>query len=405
MLTKYKKQIGFQSIDRVSAAGLLLSGGTLLLNLFWFRRPNGTLPADPPFVSILVPARNEERAIEACVRSLLAQDYPAFELIVLDDHSEDRTGDILQQLITDTGPAPFGQSMPPERGPSGACPEARAVRINSRLLQGAPLPPGWVGKNWACHQLAQAASARSRYLLFTDADTTHAPDALRRAVAEAERDGVDLLSLMPTQQVETWAERLTVPLLALQILGYLPLPAVEWLPIPAFAAANGQFMLFKREAYREIGGHAACANIMAEDVTLARLLKKYNRQVRLKNGVGLVTCRMYYQSAEVIAGFRRSFASGFRLDRRIAGAVTLINFVVYLLPFLRAIHHRSARLLAAIIIALRLILAWQTNTPLRSAIAHPIGITLMLWAQLLAIYDAFIGKQAQWKGRQYSSES
>ena len=394
-------------VDKMSAVGLLISGGTLLLNLFCFRRPDGSLPADAPLVSILVPARNEEHAIEACVRSLLAQNYPVFELIVLDDDSDDQTGDILHRIMKECS-SPISSSRSHDARGSGGGESAGVVitdqqrSVSMRILQGTPLPTGWTGKNWACHQLAQAANPRSRYLLFTDADTTHAPDALRRTVAEAERDRIDLLSLMPMQQVETWAEVATVPLLALQILGYLPLPALEWFPLPAFAAANGQFMLFRRDCYHKIGGHAACANTMAEDVEMARLVKQYNRQVRLKNGVGLVNCRMYQQSTEVIAGFRRNFGSGFRIDRRLAAAVTLVNFVVYLLPFLRAISHRSARLLASIIITLRLLLAWRTNTPLRSAIAHPIGITLMLWAQLLAIYDTFIGKQARWKGRKYS---
>ena len=386
----------FHTIDRISSMGLLVSGGTLLMNLLWFRPLDRTLPDEAPFVSILVPARNEERAIEACVSSLLQQNYPAFEVIVLDDHSEDETSDILHRIQKKCSSAASRDHIESETSLPHSC--------HMQILQGAPLPAGWTGKNWACHQLAEQANSRSSYLLFTDADTTHAPDALRRTIAEAEREQVDLLSLLPRQQVETWAEVATVPLLALQILGYLPLPALEWLPIAAFAAANGQFMLFNRAIYQRLGGHLACASTMAEDVELARLVKQYNGRVRLKNGIDLVTCRMYHKQSEVVAGFRRSFGSGFRIDAGVASIVTATNFLVYLWPFLRVRYHRLARILATIIICLRLLLAWRTATPTRSAMAHPLGITLMLWAQLLAIYDTFIRKQAKWKGRDYDKE-
>ncbi len=379
-------------LDYLSSITLAISGGTLLINLAWFRQPSGVLPDEPPLLSILVPARNEERGIGRCVRSLLGQDYPNFELIVLDDRSEDGTGEILAEIVQDY-------------------PKKRFTICHGKPLSKAGLPSQswgglrggskWTGKNWACHQLAGLASPESRYLLFTDADTLHAPHALRDAMAEALRDEVALLSLMPTQEVKTWAEWLVVPLLALQIIGYLPLPALEWLSAPTFAAANGQFMLFGRDVYNQMGGHAAVSHILAEDVSLAALTKASGGKVRLANGAGLVSCRMYHNASEVIASFRRSFSSGFRVNAPVATLIVLANFVVYLLPFLRSPRHRLARLLSILIIALRLMLAWKTETPLRSAIAHPLGILLMLWAQLLAFYDFVRGKQASWKGRQY----
>ncbi|MDQ4075040.1 MAG: glycosyltransferase family 2 protein [Chloroflexota bacterium] len=364
-------------VETFSAAALALSGGTLLLNLLCFRRPDGVLPGDPPFISVLVPARNEERNIEACLRSLLAQDYPTFEVVVLDDHSEDRTSEMLQRIAREH-------------------PHSRFT-----IRRGSTLPPDWGGKNWACHQLAGLADSRSRYLLFTDADTVHAPDVLRRVVAEAERDRLALLSLMPEQQVESWGERLVVPLLALQILGYLPLAAVEWLPIPAFAAANGQFMFFRREVYDSFGGHSAYPLGLAEDVILAQRVKVERGRVRLANGATLVRCRMYRNLGEVLAGFRRSFAGGFRFGATISGFMLLFNVVAYWLPFVGLPFSRLARPLSGSIILLRMALAWHTRTPKLAVLAHPVGMTMLLWAQLLAVYDAFIGGETRWKGRRY----
>ncbi len=370
--------------DGVAAGALALSGSILLSNLLRFRRPGGALPTDPPLVSILVPARNEAHNIEACVRSLLQQRYPAFELLVLDDRSEDGTGDVLRRLAATQRVAAKGQGHP------------------FIVLEGKPLPAGWGGKNWACQQLFEHANPSSRFLLFTDADTVHAPDTLRLVVSEAVRGDVGLLSLMPEQQVESWAEQCVVTLLPLQILGYLPLIAAERVPWPSLAAANGQFMLFERSSYIGAGGHGARPLGLAEDVTLAQRVKAYGGRVWLMNGVGLVRCRMYRNRAEVVAGFRRSFAGGFRLNAPVTGGIMLFNALGYLLPFLRTT--RVARHLALVVLLLRALLAWRTKAPLRSVLAHPLGMVILLGAQGGAALDALSGRDTQWKGRRYSHQ-
>ncbi len=372
---KNPREWGVALLSSLSLAGFLFSGSTLLLNLLTFRRPNGVLPSPAPFVSVLVPARDEAHNIETCVRSLLGQAYPNFEVIVLDDNSEDETGLILDTLV----------AAYPER---------------LRVIRGQALPDGWAGKNWACHQLAQAVRADATYLLFTDADTTHQADALRRAVAEAVRDNLVLLSLFPEQEVVTPVEQLVVPLLALQILGYLPLIAMERAPQPAIAAANGQYLLFRRDAYSDMGGHQAIAREIAEDVSLARLSKAQGR-IRLGNGAGLVRCRMYRKGTEVIQGFRRSFSSGFRIDGQVFWAMVALNVLGYCLPFLLAPVSGLARRIVAGIILLRTLLAWRTHTPVASAWGHPIGMALLLYAQLLGANDTRLGRSTAWKGRRY----
>ncbi len=389
----------------LSTLALAVSGGTLLTNLATFRTPRGTVPTPAPKISILVPARNEEINIRACIESLLTQDYPDFEIIVLNDHSEDATGAMLAEIQT------------------------KQTHDSPRLtiMEGTTLPAGWAGKNWACHQLAQAADPASRYLLFTDADTIHRPHALRAAVAEAERKNLALLSLMPEQQVETLAEKVIVPLFGLQILGYLPLLAMEHFPVPAFAAANGQYLLFKRDAYFRMEGHAAIAGEIAEDVSLARLAKGQGK-IRLANGAGLVSCRMYRSLDEILRGFRRSFSSGFRIDPAVSWMMVSLNFFAYLFPFLglmldtafqnRGITTRRSTpvsnfssvpisngftpFLIGTIILLRTLLAWRTRTPFISVITHPIGMLFLLYSQLRAARDARVGHSTAWKGRSYT---
>jgi len=175
---------------------LLLNLGITLWNTWGVPRlGQSPSPGRWPFVSILVPARNEAENIEACVRSLLCQDYPSFEVIVLDDQSTDETPRIL---------ARFKQQY-----------------LQLRVLQGSPLPPEWLGKHWACHQLA--GQARGELLLFTDADTYHQPHALRQAVAVLEAMQADLISLLPHQEARTWGERLIIPFIAFGLYAFLPL--------------------------------------------------------------------------------------------------------------------------------------------------------------------------------------
>jgi chlorobactene glucosyltransferase len=185
----------------VVLAGLLLALAAVLLNIASFSSLRRVLPPasrDAPLVAVLVPARNEARNIEACVSSLLAQDYPNYELIVLDDHSDDSTGEIVRQLGL---------------GAAG----------DRRLISGEPLPAGWTGKNWACHQLARAA--RGDFLFFTDADTIHAPGTISAAVFAAQENRADLLSAWPRLITRTWGEKLVIPMIL--VLGMVLYP--HWL--------------------------------------------------------------------------------------------------------------------------------------------------------------------------------
>jgi chlorobactene glucosyltransferase len=238
---------------------------------------------DGMLASALVPARNEVGSIGEIVVSLLCQDCLCLhELLVLDDHSTDETARIAREAAAD---------------------DPRFV-----LLSGAPLPPGWLGKNWACHQLAQ--HARGDLLVFTDADVIWQPGALGAVSAAMESMQADLLTVWPTQITITWAERLVVPMMSFAVLAYLPIRWAHNLPYPSAAAANGQCMAFRRAAYERCGGHAAVAAKVLEDVLLAQRVKASGGKLRMADGAGLIQARMYHNWHEVLSGYAKNILAG-----------------------------------------------------------------------------------------------
>src|SRR6201984_3674620 len=259
-------------------------------------RPDVT-PVTFPRVSILLPARNEALRIRSCLESLLKQNYSSLEIIVLDDESVDATVELAHAL---------GFLTEPES--------------KFRLIRGAPLPPGWTGKSWACHQLAEVA--QGEYLLFTDADTVHQPETVSSAVAAAQRAGCDLLTLWPFQTTVTFAEKLVIPLMFVVGGSYLPHWLLVWAQRSPWLArilgskllalcgtATGQFLLFRRQSYFKMGGHRAVAAHLVEDISLAReVAKRIPDGWRLVtcDGTGLVSCRMYTSLSQIWQGFTKN---------------------------------------------------------------------------------------------------
>ncbi|MDD5263742.1 MAG: glycosyltransferase [Candidatus Bipolaricaulis sp.] len=238
--------------------------------------------AQTPRVSVLVPARNEERGVAACLTSLLAQDYRDFEVLVLDDRSSDGTAAILHDL---------------------------AATTPLRVLDGSPLPSGWLGKNWACHQLATAASGR--LLLFVDADTRHHPRTLSDAVAALEAEHVDFLSVLSRQETRTWAERLVVPIVSWSQHTFFPVPILRRIRRPAFATAIGQFMLVRRDAYETLGGYERVRNSAVDDWDLVRAVVADGLRWTLCDGAARVTTRMYRSFGETVDGFSKNLYARF----------------------------------------------------------------------------------------------
>jgi glycosyltransferase involved in cell wall biosynthesis len=226
-------------------------------------------------VSIIVPARNEEASLANCLQSLATQTGVSFELIVVDDGSTDRTREIAQSVA------------------------------GVRVIPPPPLPPGWTGKNNAV--IAGAAAAHGAWLLFTDADTVHLPGSLARAVAEARCENADLLSYSPEQIVETFAERIVMPIVFAELAAQYPPDRVRD-QASGIAAANGQYILVRREAYDHVGGHASIANEILEDVALAKAFRRAGLRVYFRYGGDAVRTRMYRRWAQLREGWTKNLA-------------------------------------------------------------------------------------------------
>jgi glycosyltransferase involved in cell wall biosynthesis len=244
-----------------------------------------------PTISVIVPARNEEASLADCLHSLAAQTGVPFEIIVVDDHSTDRTREI-------------AMSFP-------------AVRV----IEAGPLPAGWTGKNNAV--TAAANAARGEWLLFTDADTVHLPGSLAVALREAQENGAELLSYSPEQIAVTFWEMATLPVVFAELARqYAPTKVSD--PASPIAAANGQYILIRRDTYEAVGGHAAIAGNILEDVALARAVKSSGRKIRFRYAATAVRTRMYRNYRQLRDGWTKNLALLFPNPGWLAGKSLLL---------------------------------------------------------------------------------
>ncbi|WP_421774815.1 glycosyltransferase [Gracilimonas sp.] len=339
-----------------------------------------------PLVSICIPARNEEAVIEKCVTSALKQDYPNFEVLVLDDNSTDRTTEILNKL-------------------SG-------IINNLYHLKGKPKPDDWLGKPWACHQLSEHTSGE--YLLLIDADVWLEESAVSKAVSALQES--DAITVWPKQKVLTFWEKLIIPMIYYGLYTLLPAKYVEqnpkWLPgnlrqkmSPQFAAACGQFIGINSQAYSAIGGHTSVKQEIVEDVELAKAIKRQGLTITMYDGVGTVNCRMYRSHSEIFEGLRKNFFVGFGRNVPLFLFMAGMQFIVYVIPFLALLFGEpDTRKFAGVLIGIFLIQRWLLDfrfgwNPLISLL-QPLTI---LWYEVLGIrclWDHLTGKKASWKGRE-----
>jgi chlorobactene glucosyltransferase len=358
---------------------LLIIGITIFSNLIFFPRLRVAQPEAHPFVSILIPARSEAGVIARTVEQALAQTFTNFELLVLDDDSSDGTGVLAKQ--------------------------AAGGDERFRLLHGEALPNRWLGKNWACHQLTQVA--RGDLLLFLDADVHLQPEALESLVGMFTREKAGLLTVWPTQITSNWGERLVVPLMGFAILGYLPVLPVHYTSWPVFAAANGQCLLFTRQAYQRVGGHAAVRENVVDDVALARRVKRAGLRMRMVDGNRLVSCRMYPGGwPEVRDGFAKNLLAGHGNSILFLLVSTIFHWLVFILPWVWWIFDGGwfALALGLTGVLLRALSAAFTHQRILDALLMPLSVVLMTGIAFRSILWHYRGN-AVWKGRSIRGSS
>jgi glycosyltransferase involved in cell wall biosynthesis len=335
----------------------------------------------PPDVSIIVPARNEESSLAACLQSLLAQTGVPFEVIVVDDHSTDRTPEIAQSFSSQ----------------------------GVGLIDAPELPQGWTGKNNAL--VSGVKIARGNWFLFTDADTIHLPGSLARALDEAGRRKADMLSYSPQQIVGTFWEKSVMPVIFAE-LAAIYRPSQVSNPNSASSAANGQYILIRREVYDAVGGHAAIADQILEDVALARAVKRSGRRIFFRYAADAVRTRMYRNFAQIREGWTKNLALLFPSPRRLA-VIRLLEFLLIVGSFAvtaaEFLRGRSASATATGLAGLLLYSAflarirrahfhWDSN--LLSLFGLPIFSYLLLRAQ--GFHER---GTVSWKGRIYSKSA
>ena len=353
-------------------------------------RPN--LSDVPPVtgtpVSVVIPARDEAAVIQRVARSVLASTYRPLELLVVDDRSTDDTALIVERLAAQDG------------------------RV--RLIRGEPLPEGWYGKPWACHQGYRAA--RGELLLFTDADTHHEPELLARAVAALERERADLVTVAPWQQCVTFWERLVMPQVWLLLaLRYHP-SRVNRAKRERDVIANGQFILVPRKSYEAVGTHQVVRDEVAEDLALAQAFHRAGRQIHFAFAERLMETRMYQSLPHIVEGWSKNMYLGGRRSfpeepvlRALVPVMLVAAFAFWLVPpvALAAAVASGGALVPAAAAATTLsavfwaLISYGMRIPPWYGLLYPIGALMGLYIGMRSTWRG--ARRVEWRGRVYES--
>ena len=349
---------------------------------------SGEAPVDAPLVSIVIPARNEARNIERCVRAALAATYPRLEVIAVDDHSTDETGAILRRIASGDG------------------------RLS--VVVPTPLPPGWFGKQWAC--TAGAERSTGEIIAFFDADTQQAPDLVPRAVNGMRSRSADLLTVAGSQELGSFWERMIQPqIFAIMLMRYGGTESVNASTRATEKIANGQCIFVQRRAYLDAGGHGAVRDKVAEDLALAQLWFTTGRRSFLVLGLTQLSTRMYTSLRELVEGWGKNIYAGGRDSAPFGAFGRLIYPLMLVSPALSGVVPPILLVLSmagvlghgllvwsAIVTGANLVWWLGVYASLRMspvyAVLHPAGSATLLYIMVRSIVR---GKRVQWKERDY----
>jgi glycosyltransferase involved in cell wall biosynthesis len=368
------------------ALNVLLCAHTFL-NAQLLRKPSRVVPVITDSIAVCVPARNEERNINACLRSILRSDgVPNLQVFVFNDDSSDDTARIVATVA------------------------ASDTRVTVLKHNGSP-PAHWLGKTWACETLRLAARSHS-VLVFVDADVRLEADAIASGVGMLRVHSLQMVCPYPKQLATTWAERIVQPLLQWLWMTFLPLRIAERSRPNSMAAANGQFMIVDAAALHAVGGFSAVADDVLDDVFLARTFKRNNQRAVVVDGTNLATCRMYESGIELRNGYSKNLwaATGSRL-----GAFGLCSMLalVYLNPWITLLVSpmtnaaRSASIMSIAAIGLgligRIVSARTTGGSVADSLLHPISIVALISLVIISWKRKGAGR-LEWKGRALPSK-
>ena len=354
-----------QLITVVTSLFLLVT----IVNLFTARTIKESASEITDSVVCLIPMRNESVHAREVVQSALAQtNLHKFQVIALDDHSTDSTREELSDIA-----AP-----------------------NFRWFSGEHLPPGWLGKNFACHQLAQSVEAD--VLVFLDADTRLTPGAISSSIGLMERWQLDFISPYPRQIAITFLEKIVQPLLQWSWFASVPLRLAERFGVRSMAVANGQFFIVKSRAYREAGGHQAIRGEVLDDIYLARSLVSAGFRGCVADGSKVAYCRMYKSARELIDGYAKS---QWRAFGNLVGAIIMVLILIMtsIAPLIAGVLGYSWGWYGFLaIVTTRIAVALKTRSSLLSSFLHPLSALMWIGIIKLSWYRKFRGS-LEWRGR------
>jgi len=336
-----------------------------------------------PLVSVLVPARNEEQNIEACLRSLLGSEYHPIEIIVLDDHSEDRTYEIVRRICTGNP--------------------------NLRVIRGEELPPRWNGKNWACHQLAQAA--KGEWFLFTDADTRHNPGSISTALATALENRSDFVTALPGLINKTWAEKIILPVIHFAFAVLMPYLLADYSGKSRAAVGIGPFMFIRRKHYFACGGFESVKADILDDMALARRVKQCGGGISVIDGSSLVNVRFYTGFRQIWKGFSKNTFQAIGGSPYVLLFLSLACYFLFVYPYIRlaeALAYGQSILYpllqVTVLCFIKISLSRRFKTSLAYGLLHPLTILLVLVIIFNSCRISVFQRKIEWKERLYPVE-
>jgi chlorobactene glucosyltransferase len=350
-------------------------------------KPTEAIGPNPPLVSIIIPARNEEHSLPECLTSLTILDYPVYEVIVIDDHSTDQTYTVAESFVKKYS--------------------------NFHILKGKDLPEGWTGKNWANYQGVEVSEGE--FLLFTDADTEFFPQAVSSGMTYALEENLDMLSLMPQANMSNFWDKITLPLIGGLIMSWCPYVKVNN-PRSAVAGAVGAYILIKRKTYETLGGHATIRGKIVDDREFAVLVKSSGFKLHLLNGIKIYQVRMYDSFKGLWEGWSKNLFLGMNKNYvNACGAITII-FLLMVFPFLAMvwwlISHRGHLGSGLGILSANLIIMWiymrlqryfKGNLPAAYGLSLPLGGAIVISLIINSIFRYHRG--ISWRGRNYLKTS